>query len=278
MIPSPLVDAPTLRAQLDDVVVLDARTGPDAAAAYEADHVRRAIRVELETDLSSPADPARGGRHPLPVLSNWLARLGDWGIGRDTPVVIYDAASGGMAAARAWWMLRAVGHERVAVVDGGWRALVEAEIPRDSEVRPIGWVGPYPSSISRWPTVDAEQVERVRRDREWRLVDARAPERYNGEVEPLDPIAGRIPGAANLFWKSLLGADGRFAPRGELARRYHDVCGSIRPDRVICYCGSGVTACHVLLGMDASGLHGSKLYVGSWSEWCRLHPGAIEPA
>ncbi len=272
MISSALLDPRTLATVLDEVVVLDARTGADAEEVFEAGHVRGAIRVDLETDLSAPGNPTKGGRHPLPDFDAWLKRLGEWGITDTTPVVIYDAASGGMAAARAWWMLRAVGHDPVAVVDGGWSALVAAGILIDTEAPSVESLGPYPSSRSTWPTVDADFVDRIRRDPEWRLIDARAPERYRGENEPLDPVAGHIPGAKNLFWKSLLGPNERFLSRGALMERYDALRGDVPPERVICYCGSGVTACHLLLGMEACGLEGAQLYVGSWSEWCHLHP------
>ena len=276
MISTPLIDSTELATVLDEIVVLDARTGTDAREAFEAGHVCGAIRVDLETDLSEPGDPAAGGRHPLPRFDVWLERLGDWGITKTTPVVIYDAASGGMAAARAWWMLRAVGHELVAVVDGGWSALIAAGVPMDTEPPSVGALDPYPSSRSSWPTVDADCVDRIRRDPEWRLLDARAPERYRGETEPLDPVAGHIPGAENLFWQSLLSSDERFMSRGELMKRYDAMRGDVPSERVVCYCGSGVTACHLLLGMEACGLEGAQLYAGSWSEWCRVHPPSSE--
>ena len=276
MISTPIIGSETLSRVLDEVRMLDARTGADAGAVFDAGHVRGAIRVDLETDLSDPGDPAAGGRHPLPRFDVWLERLGDWGITESTPVVIYDAASGGMASARAWWMLRAVGHDLVAVVDGGWSALVAAGVPIDTEPSSVDAVGPYRSSRSSWPKVDADFVDRIRRDPRWRLVDARAPERYRGDAEPLDPIAGHIPGAKNLFWQSLLGPDGRFMSRRELMRRYDAIRGDVPSDHMICYCGSGVTACHLLLGMEACGLEGAQLYVGSWSEWCRLQPPSSE--
>lgn len=276
MISTPLIDSRSVRRVLSEVLVLDARTGGEAEAAFEAGHVRGAIRVDLETELSDPGDPAAGGRHPLPRFDVWLERLGDWGITETTQVVIYDAASGGMAAARAWWMLRAVGHDLVTVVDGGWSALVAAGVPIDIEASPVEAVGSYPSHRSTWPTVDADFVERIRRDPQWRLLDARASERYRGETEPLDPVAGHIPGAKSLHWQSLLGPDGRFMSCGEVVKQYDAIRGDVPSERVVCYCGSGVTACHLLLGMEACGLEGAQLYVGSWSEWCRLHPPSSE--
>lgn len=250
-------------------VFLDARGGPDAMSGYRQGHVAGALRIDLETDLSEVGDPASGGRHPLPPLEGWLARVGRWGVSPSLPVLVYDAAGGGMAAARAWWMLRAIGHEPLAVVDGGWHALREAGVPADAGDSHANPVGPYPSNVEHWPTVGAVLVERVRHDPSWRVIDARAPERYKGQSEPLDPVAGHIPGAHNLYWRSQLNGDGVFDSRNALRERYAQILGDAPPERVVCYCGSGVTACHLLLAMEACGLSGAHLYVGSWSEWCR---------
>ncbi len=269
MISTPLTLPQELLSQLDAVVVLDARAGANAEHAYRESHLRGALRVDLESDLSAPADePSRGGRHPLPVLSSWRRRLGGWGIGPDTLVAIYDADGGGMAAARAWWMLHAIGHRRVAVVDGGWDALVAAGAPVDANPVERSAKSPYPTELAQWPVVDAAWVDRIRADPSWRLIDARAPERFRGEQEPIDPVAGHIPGARNLYWKSQLDARGSFVSRHELRARYASVLGDTAADRVVCYCGSGVTACHLLLGLEAAGLYGARLYNGSWSEWC----------
>ena len=275
MIPSPLITATEVIRLLGQAVFLDARGGPDAARAYQRGHVPGATRVDLETDLSEPGDPARGGRHPLPSLDTWLARVGRWGVSPSTPVIVYDAAGGGMAAARAWWMLRAIGHEPLAVVDGGWQALREAGVPTEAGDSRANPVDRYPSALDHWPTVDAALVERARIDPSWRLIDARAPERYKGRVEPLDPVAGHIPGAHNLYWKSQIAVDGVFDSRAQLGERYRHILDDVPPERVVCYCGSGVTACHLLLAMEACGLSGAQLYVGSWSEWCtQQRPGA----
>jgi thiosulfate/3-mercaptopyruvate sulfurtransferase len=166
-------------------------------------------------------------------------------------------------------MLRAIGHEALAVVEGGWQALREADVPTDDSDPSMRSVDPYPSEVDRWPTVDAELVERVRTDPSWRVIDARAPARYEGLSEPLDPVAGHIPGAHNLYWQSQLDSDGVLASSAALRERYAGILGDVPPERVVCYCGSGVTACHLLLAMEACGLSGAQLYVGSWSEWCR---------
>lgn len=273
----PFISAKEVVELLDRAVFLDARADPGAVRCHTADRARGAIRVDLETDLSDPQDPRDGGRHPLPPIERWLELLGRWGIGPSTPVVVYDASGGGMAAARAWWMLRAVGHQPVMVVDGGWAALLEAGVPVDEgEARAVeAGLGPYPSAVDRWPVVAADFVERVRTDPTWRVIDARAPERYRGATENLDPVAGHIPGARNLYWQSQLDAEGMLDSVATLRERYTDLLEGVSPDRVVCYCGSGVTACHLLLTMEACGLDGAKLYVGSWSEWCRQgRPGA----
>ncbi len=269
MISSPLIAAIEAIPLLGNAIFLDARAGPDARAAYERAHVPGAIYVDLESGLSELGDPTSGGRHPLPPLDVWLARLGNWGATHSTPIVVYDAAGGGMAAARVWWMLRAIGHEALAVVDGGWKALHAAGAPSEAGESSANPARPYPCEVDHWPAIDAAFVERVRSDPSWRVIDARAPERYEGKIEPLDPVAGHIPGAHNLYWQSQLDGDGMFHSRTTLRERYVQILGDVPPEHVICYCGSGVTACHLLLAMEACGLSGAQLYVGSWSEWCR---------
>ena len=265
----PLISASEAISSRSGAIFLDARAGPGTTEAYETAHLPGAVRVDLESDLSTPTDPAAGGRHPLPPLEVWLSRLGDWGVTPSHQVIVYDDAGGGMAAARAWWMLKAIGHPRLAVVDGGWRALRQLRAPTESGHSGARSVGSYPSTIDRWPTVDAAFVERVRSDPSWRLIDARAPARYDGTTEPLDPVAGHIPGARNLHWQSQLDSSGSFDSVDTLRGRFAEILGDVAPEQVVCYCGSGVTACHLLLTMEACGLRGAQLYVGSWSEWCR---------
>jgi thiosulfate/3-mercaptopyruvate sulfurtransferase len=271
----PLIAAWEALSSLSGSIFLDVRAGPRAFEAYETAHLLGALRVDVESDLSALADPAIGGRHPLPPLDLWLSRVGSWGVTASHQVSLYDDAGGGMAAARAWWMLRAIGHPRVAVVDGGWQALRDLGAPTETGISRASSVGPYPRKVDRWPTVDADFVERVRCDPSWRLIDARAPERYVGATEPLDPVPGHIPGARNLYWQSQLDSSGLFDSVDKLRARFTKILAGVPPEQVVCYCGSGVTACHVLLAMEACGLHGAQLYVGSWSEWCRQkRPGA----
>jgi thiosulfate/3-mercaptopyruvate sulfurtransferase len=275
MISGPLISAERAVKLAGEAIFLDARAGPGSKDAFERGHAAGARYVDLETDLSEVGDPKQGGRHPLPTLDRWLERVGNWGIGPSTPVLVYDAIHGGMAAARAWWMLHAIGHAPLAVVDGGWQALCHAGIPSEVGPTQASSGAAYPSATATWPTVDADFVERVRHDDEWRLIDARAPERYAGDSEPIDPVAGHIPGALSLYWQSQVDETGKLLDASLLRERYDALLGDVRPNRVVCYCGSGVTACHLLLAMEASGLRGAKLYVGSWSEWCRARGGAI---
>lgn len=275
MIASPLIPAEAAVTRLGRAVFIDARAGADARASYLEGHVPGAAHADLETQLSQVGDPQKGGRHPLPPWSAWLAQVGRWGIRPSTPVLVYDANHGAMAAARLWWMLRAIGHEPLSVVDGGWDALRRAGIVVENQEALSEPAPPYPSARRRWPSIEIAEVDRLRGDPRWRLVDARAPERYDGEVEPIDPIAGHVPGAVNAYWKASVDARGTFIDRAELRRRFDNLLGDVSADRVVCYCGSGVTACHLLLALEASGLHGAGLYVGSWSEWCRTRAGAI---
>ena len=235
-----------------NTVILDARS----REAYEANHIDGALHADLETQLSSARDPghdpARGGRHPLPPLERWLRQVAEWGITPETRVIVYDDQNGANAAARVWWMLRAIGIEDVEVLNVG-RA--SARPPERAEARPALW---------QLPTVTIEEVDRLRHDPSWRVLDVRAAPRFRGETEPIDPVAGHIPGAVNLPYTENVGK----SPE-ELRAMYEQLLGDVPPERLIVHCGSGVTACHTLLALEMAGLHGASLYVGSWGEWCR---------
>ena len=273
MLTTELISAAQLAAQLADVRVLDARGGPPGRAAYLVEHLEGASWVDLDRDLAAPAeDAAIGGRHPLPPIEAWCRRLGDWGVTPDTDVVLYDDAGGALAAARAWWMLRAVGHRRVAILDGGWQAALEAGLPTTDTSAPSPSSEPYPvPDDRRWqmPTVSADEVEELRFDAERFLIDVRSPVRYRGDEENLDPIAGHIPGALNLPYEGNLENDGRFHPRAALRELFEERLGLERGRELAVYCGSGVTACHTLFALELAGYTGAALFVGSWSEWCR---------
>jgi len=237
---------------------------PDAGArAYAQGHLPGALYVHLDRDLSG-AKNGRNGRHPLPDRAALAATVGRWGVAPAVQVVAYDG-QGGVYAARCWWLLRWLGHAAVAVLDGGPRAWAAAGGAIDTTPAPAAPRPPYPASAGpAMPTVDADTLLALLGRR--RILDARAPERFRGEVEPLDPVAGHIPGATLRCFRDNLGSGGRFKP-AEALRAEFDALGTPAAE-VVHQCGSGVTACHNLLAMTHAGLPGSALYPGSWSEWC----------
>jgi thiosulfate/3-mercaptopyruvate sulfurtransferase len=258
----PLISVLELRDSLDLVTVLDVRYrmgGPPGRDEFAAGHVPGASYVDLDEDLAG--EPGEGGRHPLPdpqVLEGAMERSGVW---NDRPVVVYDDWAG-RAAARCWWLLRWAGHRDVRVLDGGWAAWQGAGFTSevgDSRAEP----GDFTVEPGQAPTLDPADV--LAAAREGVLVDARAPERYRGEVEPIDPVAGHIPGAVNLPTEANLGEDGRFRHPDELRAAYAAV-GVAPGQDVAVYCGSGVTACHDILALEVIGIP-ARLYPGSWSSW-----------
>ncbi len=266
-----LVSTGTVARHLDDPrwVICDCRhdladTGAGRRAYLET-HIPGARFVHLDEDLSAPKT-GHNGRHPLPDADRFAQRLGELGIANGTQVVGYDA-SGGYYAARLWWMLRWLGHESVAVLDGGWDAWVEAGNPVTAEspaIKPARFVARRQPGLA----LDAAAVAATLGKPRPLLLDARSPDRYRGENETLDPVAGHIPGAVNRFFKNNLAADGRFKPADTLKEEFAALLVAVPPQDIVHYCGSGVTACHNLLAMEIAGLAGSRLYPGSWSEWC----------
>lgn len=268
--PSPLISAEDLRDRLGNIVLVDAR--PDSAV-YAAGHLVGAFHADLERDLSTAGhpghDPERGGRHPLPSAAEFARRARQWGIRLEREVVVYDAASGANAAARLWWMLRSIGHDRVQVLDGGLQAALAAGLSTESvlpELAPPEAVGEHSWTL---PTANADLVETRRRSADWTLLDVRSSERFAGDNEPIDPVAGHIPGAVNLPFAHNLHPDGHFKSPLELRHLYDGLLKNSDCNHLIVMCGSGVTACHTLLALEHAGLSGAALYVGSWSEWCR---------
>ncbi len=232
---------------------------------YREAHIPGAAYAHLDRHLSGPKT-GRNGRHPLPDLEQFKARLGEWGVGPGAQVVVYDQDVG-MYASRLWWMLKYLGHAAAAVLDGGmakWVREGRPTRPGEEQRAPARFSG-SPHDEMRMAVDD---VERVRLDPDHLVMDARAPERFRGETEPLDPVAGRIPGAVNLFYKDQMNPDGTFLSPESLRARYQALLGQRPPQNVVIYCGSGVTSAHNLLGMEIAGLPGAKIYVGSWSEWC----------
>jgi thiosulfate/3-mercaptopyruvate sulfurtransferase len=264
-----LISAAALRESLSAAappVVLDTSfdlADPDAGErAYREGHVPGALFVHLDRDLCA-AKTGTNGRHPLPAREAFAATAGALGITPGTQVVVYDRQQGAYAA-RAWWMLRWLGHAAVAVLDGGWQAWQAAGGACDSAVPAAPAAPPYPAGKPLVEIIDAPalaaQLGRLR------LIDARAPERFRGEAETIDRQAGHIPGATHRFFKDNLAADGRFKPAG-LLRAEIEPLAPEPARRVVHQCGSGVTACHNLLAMEVAGLGTGLLYPGSWSEW-----------
>jgi thiosulfate/3-mercaptopyruvate sulfurtransferase len=234
-------------------------------SAYRAGHIPGATFAHIEEDLAGEITPATG-RHPLPVREHLAQIFREWGINNSTQIVAYDA-QGGSFAGRLWWLARWLGHENVAVLDGGWQAWLDAtqwSSIEESERTD----GDFVAGVPLEPVIDAAHVLATRGDPATVLIDARAAERYEGRVEPLDPVAGHIPGALNRPWQSNL-RDGRFKPAAELRAEFEALLAGRAPQQVIHQCGSGVTAAHNMLAMMIAGLPGSALYAGSWSEWIR---------
>ncbi len=280
---TPLIDAATLAAMLgqDAPRLLDARATASAprvldarfsladpqsgAAAYAQGHIAGAVHADLNRDLADLGKVAEG-RHPLPDSAVFADQLGRWGIGPDTPVVVYDAGDGSMAAARAWWMLRLIGHTRVAVLDGGLAAWQNAGYPLTTAVPALTALPPYPGQFDRDQIASVDEIAaRLKHAPGW-LLDARAGERFRGEVEPLDPVAGHVPGAVNRPF-ALNIHEGRLRPAADLRAALQPLIGTHDPSQVVLMCGSGVTACHLLLAMEVAGLAGARVYPGSWSGW-----------
>ncbi len=266
-----LISTQELYAHLDDAnwALFDCRfdlTDPDLGERqYLQAHIPRAVYAHLDHDLSTKPT-GLNGRHPLPTVEELEERFSRMGIDSEVQVVAYDARGGGFAV-RLWWTLRYLGHDAVAVLDGGYPAWVDAGFAMESgeerrsrrefQAKPrTGWI----ASLS--------EVETIGNSKDKLLIDARAPERYRGEMEPLDPVAGHIPGARNRFWQKNLGEDGYFLPIPELRSQFSALLGDTPPQNVIWYCGSGVTSCHNIFAMLHAGMGEARLYPGSWSEWC----------
>jgi len=265
-----LVSTDILTARLSDpnIVIVDCRYKLDdetwGRREYAAHHIPGAVYASLDHDLSGPKT-GTNGRHPLPDPRTFAQTLGRLGIASGMQVVAYDQDNG-MFAGRLWWMLRWLGHDAVAVLDGGfakWTHEGRATASGDQARTPRE----FTASLQSQMVVDADRVSASLKSGESTLVDARAPERYRGEIEPLDKMPGHIPGAANHFFQWNLDERGTFRSPDDLRERLHRSIGDVPADRLVCYCGSGVTACHNLLALEHAGLSGAKLYPGSWSEW-----------
>ncbi len=275
-----LIDVQTLAGSIgaSDVLVVDCRVDladrTRGAREYAQGHIPGAVYANLEQDLSDLSKQGLG-RHPLPDAAAFSAVLARWGWTPDTPVVAYDSANGALAAARLWWMLRLVGARNVGVLDGGLQAWTAAGLPLNADI-------PQRTPTQVAVAFDPEQIvytdalSKMLQNPQMLLIDARAAPRYRGEVEPIDAVAGHVPGARNRPFSDNLAADGHFKSAGELRTEFDALLGAHAPGDVVNMCGSGVTACHNLLAMEHAGLTGSRIYAPSWSGWIADPQHSIE--
>jgi thiosulfate/3-mercaptopyruvate sulfurtransferase len=265
-----LIEAPALAKHLNDprFVIFDCRhdlAKPDwGSEAYAVSHLPGARFAHLDKNLSG-AKTGKNGRHPLPDPQTFARWLGEMGVDNETQVVGYDS-SGGTYGARLWWMARWLGHRRVAVLDGGWDVWVKAGYPV-TQAKPLPRAATFQMQLCTDASVDANLIVRDLETKAYCVLDARANDRFHGQNETIDPIAGHIPGAKNRFFKDNLDAQSRFKPAALLKAEFETLLAGHAPSRIINQCGSGVTACHNALAMEIAGLTGSKVYPGSWSEW-----------
>lgn len=264
----PIIDIEQLLA-LDQskYILFDVSAG--SKPRYDQTHLDGAFYIDLNTDLAEIGDFAKGGRHPLPAPEHFVRVLESFGVTNDSHLILYDDKNGANAAARLWWMLRSIGHEKVQVLNGGFKAAIEANFPVSSEV-----LATEPSQYvlnGTWhlPTVTIDEVEQAQGHAENVIIDVRDADRYAGLTEPIDLVAGHIPGAINIPFTENLDKEGLFLPVDILKDKYLSILGDAKTEDIIVHCGSGVTACHTLLALDYAGLGIPQLYVGSWSEWSR---------
>ncbi|MEO5975653.1 MAG: sulfurtransferase [Chryseolinea sp.] len=255
-----------------DLLIFDATGTPDARQKYESKHLEGAFFVDVNTQLADiKQNAADGGRHPLPTLSKFSSTLGILGITPSSHIVVYDDKNGSNAAARFWWMLKAIGHNNVHVLDGGMEAAVSAGFPTNAKVDQSEKKEPYKIRHADWlfQQADIQEIDKVSGDEDYLIIDVRDAFRYDGINEPIDLIAGHIPGALNIPFSSNMDSTGKFLSATELKSKYDDALGGRTSDKVIVHCGSGITACHTLMAIAEAGIEMPKLYVGSWSEWSR---------
>lgn len=257
-----------LQNSAENLVLIDVRSGVNGTDQYKAAHIEGAIYVNLEQDLSEiQEDTTNGGRHPLPPLHKFSHFLGQLGITPNSQVVVYDDSFAGNGAARFWWMLRAVGHKKVQVLDGGLKYALQHGYPMSkTPTLPVS-TSDYPVTHWRLGIVTIDQVKEASKNPHKVIVDVRAEERYLGIKEPIDLVAGHIPNAINMPYFENMDDEGLFLSKEILREKYNKLFNHHTKDDIIFHCGSGVTACHSLLAIDYSGLPIPILYVGSWSEW-----------
>jgi thiosulfate/3-mercaptopyruvate sulfurtransferase len=264
--PNQLIEA----VQTNAIVLVDATNSPTAYQNYQQSHLQGALFVDVNTQLADIKDDVSiGGRHPLPTLEQFSKTLSDLGITPETWVVVYDDKNGANAAARFWWMLHSIGHQKVQVLSGGIQAAILAGFPTSSTVEVLTQVESYPVQDWQWPTIDLQGMDEMILKDNFVVIDVREPQRFKGETEPIDLVAGHIPGAINIPFTTNLDENGFILSPEELKEKYQKAFENIDSDNRVVHCGSGVTACHTILAMAVAGLSLPKLYVGSWSEWSR---------
>jgi thiosulfate/3-mercaptopyruvate sulfurtransferase len=269
---TPIISVADLAALMrtPSVRLIDARVGAEVKTTYQNLHLVGAIHIDLDEDMAARKENAAdGGRHPLPPIADFATYLGHLGISPETHLIVYDDKNGSNAAARFWWMMRAMGHQKVQVLDGGWQAAVSFGLPTSNIVETYPSLSPYPADNWQLMTADIDEVENAAADKTKVVIDVRDAARYRGEVEPIDLIAGHIPGAINKPFVENLDATGHFHSKETLDAQYSPLFEQYQPEQIIVHCGSGVTACHTILAMAQAGLPMPKMYVGSWSEWSR---------
>lgn len=269
---SPIIDAHQLLDlyNKEPFILIDASNAPNTKQNYDLKHLDGAIFVDSNTQLATiEEDVATGGRHPLPSIEQFAITLGELGITPKTHVIIYDDKNGANAAARFWWMLRSIGHTKVQVLNGGIQAAEKVGFPTNANPVAITKQEKYPCTSWQWPLSSIEEVTKVAQLPSYTIIDVREAFRYNGVSEPIDLVAGHIPGAINMPFTQNLNSSGTFLSSQELKEKYNAVQAKSAPEHTIVHCGSGITACHTLLAFAVAELPIPKLYVGSWSEWSR---------
>lgn len=254
-----------------DVLIFDVSNGPNAKANYEKEHLEGALFVDLNTQLANIKDDfSEGGRHPLPEIDKFSQTLTDLGISKNSAIVIYDDKNGSNAAARFWWMLKSVGHEKVQVLNGGLQQAKKTNFPLSS-TKEIVQRNSEHYQIDTWtlPTIEMKELEKAIETQNYLVIDVREKDRYDGKIEPIDLITGHIPGAINIPYSENLDENGLFLKPDELRKKYSSILEKYIPENRVVHCGSGVTACFTLLALEYAELEIPQLYVGSWSEWSR---------
>lgn len=269
---SPIIEVDELMqiSENQNLRIFDVRTGSNAKENYIKKHFKYSVFVDLNSDLAEIDDPKNGGRHPLPKFEDFIKILGELGIDKNSHVVIYDDKNGANAAARFWWMLRAVGHKKVQVLNGGLQVAQNQNYPLSS-VEEYYPETKYISDYQDWqlPQVWIDDVKKASQDSDSMIVDVRESQRFDGIMEPIDLVAGHIPNAQNFPFIDNLDEKGLFKSPEDLRNLYSELFDNYEKSKIIFHCGSGVTACHSLLALDYAGFDIPNLYVGSWSEWSR---------